>query len=322
MQLPAEKVYFPLEKPLYEVAPQLKSFGSDLGGGDWDTRLFHVNERYAEYRRNKLDCLAENPDKYLGRDRLPAELETKTAFFIFSRLQADYPDFFDWREEAGQWVFVNRITDETIKCTEAGALLTESLPVGNLLDAAVLQISEDIALTSRSADKTSDWLSYINVCAASHWDPREKLGQSFVDVHAPVANNEKLIRAATGLVSAMIDKGPYVRFIWSFVTDKRLNHHPVAPSGWAAAGWRGRSFAADSENPFYLRVERQTTTGFAADDFSLFTIGVAFLPATAVKANPVWRDNLTGAIESMNEAARKYKGVAHCYDELLQYLRP
>ena len=119
----------------------------------------------------------------------------------------------------------------------------------------------------------------------------------------------------------MIHKGPFVRFIWSFVTDKRLNHHPTPPPGADPVIWRGRTFNEFQYTPFYFRIERQVTYGFPEVEASLFTIGVTFLSGHEVRNNPHQRDQLISALESMTPESRVYKGVAGCFDQLIAWLK-
>lgn len=118
----------------------------------------------------------------------------------------------------------------------------------------------------------------------------------------------------------MITKGPFVRFVWSFVTDTRLNHHIIAPEGIDQDEWKGRSFNIESPEPFYFRMERQVTYGFPEIQASLFTIRLHFIPGSEIKADEKMRTQLLSALYSMTPESRVYKGVAHCFEPLTQYL--
>lgn len=319
--LESEQTYFPLEKPLYEVTPSLRSLGFDFGLREWNHRLLHMNDRFRRFWQNKLTCRQENAAKYTGEKDLNPSVKVRVASFICHKLSEDYPVFFSFEKQNNEFFFKHKLLEANIRFRQDGTLVENGFPCDDLLDAVVLGISEDVAITQRNSQTKQDWLSYVNVCSPSHWDPIQKLGKNFAQVHAPVANNEKLIKAANSLVTAMIEKGPYARFIWSFVTDTRLNHHPIPPIGQEEKAWRGRSFKQDAQTPFWLRIERQTTTGFPELSCSLFTIGVSFIPCHDILANDDHLHKLIGALESMNNAGRQYKGVASCYEELLGYLK-
>ena len=130
-----------------------------------------------------------------------------------------------------------------------------------------------------------------------------------------------MLRTSNAIVDAMIHKGPFVRFVWSFVTDTRLNHHPEAPPGVDPVFWKGRSFDANKEEPFYLRVERQVVYGLPEISSSVFTIRLSFWRASEICADPLKRQMLLGALESMTPESRQYKGVASCFDPLTKMLR-
>jgi hypothetical protein len=119
----------------------------------------------------------------------------------------------------------------------------------------------------------------------------------------------------------MVEKGPYVRFVWGFATDSRLNHHPEPPPGEDPGVWRGRSFHPDRpESPFTLRVERQVLLGLPELSASLFAIRVLFIPGERVRARPEWRELLLGALRSMTPESRSYKGLDGSFDEVVAWL--
>lgn len=315
-------IYFPIDRPLYEVGPGLKPLGFDFGQGAFDSQVFQLDSEWSIARENKVSCLLENPNKYILRHEFPQKTEQAVFKTILGRLLAENSDEFTFDEKRGH-LFCHRSKDEIVFTPEGQLiqLVSQTPWPKNLtaLDALILQVQEDLAITRRT-DPETDFLAYLNLCSASHWSPAEKIGKNFGQVHAPIPGNDKLVKASKNLVEAMIHKGPFVRFVWSFVTDTRLNHHPEPPPGIDPAVWKGRSFDNTQKSPFFLRVERQTTWGIPNEQASIFTIRVSFIPGTDVKANPDWREKMKGALQSMAPQSKQYKGVAHCFDELIGFL--
>lgn len=316
--------YFPLEKGLYEVAPGLRSLGTDFGNGAQDGRVFQIDDQFPLYRKNMDECRKERLAKYVCTADFPLEYEEAVARFMARRLGAEYPEFFHWEEDKGASALHCRHTGETLRFDAKMRLLETSpkpeTPYISAFDALSCQVQEDIAITSRRADK-GDWLSALHLTTPSHWSAEDKIGRSFIDVHTSIPHIEKINKASASLIDAMIHKGPYVRFIWSFVTDQRLNHHPEAPPGWDPAVWKGRSFQKDHpDSPFHLRIERQVTWGLPEIESSFFTIRVSFIHGKEVWSNPKENRLLRSALASMSPASRVYKGVAHCYDDLVAWL--
>lgn len=314
--LPPPARYFPLEKGLYEVVPGLYKLGFDFGNGAADARLFQIDEQFPLYRENKLACRKERLAKYVCEADFSAEKSEVVCRFIADRLHGEYPDLFRW--DGG--VFTSALTQETFRFDENMRLLPGT-PYANAFDALCSQLQEDIAVVSRRPDK-SNWLSALHLCSPSHWAAEDKIGKDFKFIHGPVPHFEKLNKASDGLVEAMIHKGPYVRFIWSFVTDQRLNHHTEAPPGWDPVKWKGRIFHPENpDNPFHFRVERQVIHGLPEVESALFGIRVSFLSGQEVRNSPEKNRLLRSALFSMSPEARVYKGVAHCFDELVAWLR-
>lgn len=316
--------YFPIEKGEYVVAPGLRPLGFDFGNGDFDQKVFHLSSKFQNYRKNKLECRAERLSKYFCMQDLSNERISVLAQFLIEQFTKEYPEVFSFKERVLECAHTGDriIVDENYSLI--GFYSTEAIipRVEHVLDALALQVEEDIALVCRflGKEKTQDHLGMLHLCSPSHWAAEDKIGMNFFDIHVPIPGIEKINRVADRLVETMVHKGPYVRFIWSFVTDQRLNHHPTPPPGIDPVAWKGRSFNNEAAIPFYFRIERQVTWGFPHVEASLFTIGVTFMSGAHVKANPYQRDQLISALKSMSPESRVYKGVAGCFDELIAWL--
>jgi hypothetical protein len=324
-KLPVPARYFPLDKGVYEVAPNLRSFGMDFGNGAQDQKVFQFDSQFGMFRKNKLDCRAERLGKYFCTHRLSAELEAGVCDFIANRLILDWPDLFKLELKADRKFLHCSLTEEILVFDNSWnwieAIDSQVKPIYvSGIDALCSQIQEDIALTSRTEQEEEGWLSALHLCSPSHWAPESKIGKSFSAVHAPIAGVEKMNRSAAQLVDGSIRKGPYVRFVWGFGTDKRLNHHPEPAPGFEPGLWRGRSFQKESEqSPFILRLERQLIYGLAAFNAYFFAIHVYFIDGQEIRANEKEKGLLRSALLSMNSANLEYKGLSECLQDVIDW---
>jgi hypothetical protein len=322
--LPKSARYFPIEKGVYEVAPGLKSLGTPMGNGAADSKMFQLDENFPIYRANKLAGRQERLSKYFVTHDYSADVSTAVNRFLVRRLCEESPEWFSWQERQDGGVLVCGLTNEAIELDSSYELKSVHGPAyACALDALCSQFQEDLAICSKRADGF-DWLSALHLFSPSHWAAEDKIGKTFFQVHAPIPGIEKINRSAAALVDAMIYKGPYVRFVWGFGTDDRLNHHPHAPPGWDAAEWKGRSFrpeaVAEGKSPFILRYERQVIHGLPEVSAAVFTIRVYFMGGEEIRRNPRERELLRSGLLSMNEESRGYKGVAQCMDQVIAWL--
>lgn len=322
-KLPAPARYFPLEKGVYEVAPGLRTLGMPFGNGDADSRVFQLDREFESYRANKLACRSERLGKYHCVRDLSPEVSAAAAWFLVEKYCGEYPDFF--RYSPIERKLVCRLTGEELTFDSEMRLIGidspdfVSPPYVSALDALACQVQEDIAVMSGDSGGRN-WLSALHLCSPSHWAAESKIGKDFVEIHLPVAGIEKVNKAAASLFEAMVRKGPYVRFVWGFGTDSRLNHHPEPPPGFAADDWRGRVFKrVEGRSPFVLRVERQTTNGLPEVNASVFTIRVSFIDGEEIRSNVRERELMKSSLLSMNEEQLGYKGLRDSVPEIISW---
>ena len=177
-----------------------------------------------------------------------------------------------------------------------------------------LAFEEDFAVLE-AGGTTLPWLC---VCVPSHWAPEDKLGLPFTAVHAPVADNQALLAAATQLVRLATGGERFERFVWTLTPSGRYDQHPQRH---ARLPWPDlqdpQAFAAQC----FLRSERQTF--FPVPDVpgqAVFTIRVMLQPLPdAVRTGEDAR-RLHGALVSMSEAVLAYKSLAPARERLLAWL--
>lgn len=168
-------------------------------------------------------------------------------------------------------------------------------PTGDFLGVS-MRIPEDLLIHRVSGDR--DWFAAASLCFPSQWDPGEKIGRSWEEIHRPVPMD---LGSSPKIVRAMVHSGPFERFVWSVVHDRRYDFHPGRP----------RSFFVCDSPLVFVKVERQVTVPFG--DFCLFVLRQYIL-------EDYDRDALARAIEGMSPEQRKYKGLEEP-EGLLEWLR-
>ena len=301
--------YTPWTKGVYEVAPELRPFGTDFGNGEADRRLFQIDEEFERYQHNKRHALRERRGKYVRAWRLSHEVEAAVIDLIVSRLILEYPESF-----SGGWEGDTRVLESDGRRWVLPATGPET--DSPALDLLARLVPEDLAVV-RTLDH-EDWVAYLHLCSPSHWAAEEKIGRSFFSVHEPIPGFERVNAAAPGILDAMVNKGPFVRFVWGVESDDRLNHHPVPPPGHDPAEWDGRDF---SHGRFWVRTERQVIWGLPAVGAALFTIRVGFVPDHLILADEDLRSSLRQAIEGMSDPALQYKGIDRGKQKLLDLMQ-
>ena len=325
--LPVPARYFPLEKGVYEVAPGLRTLGTSLGNGEKDSLVFQLDQEFPAYRDNKLKCRAERLGKYYQTHDFSEAVNQAVICFMVERLAQEHSKFFEITlEPSGITQLLCHLTGEKLcfdkqwNPTQITGPSGSPAPYVSAYDALCSQVQEDMAVLCSNSER-AEWLAAIHLCSPSHWAAEDKIGKNFFQIHAPVAGIEKMNRSAPSLVDAMINKGPYVRFVWGFATDRQLNHHPVPPPGVPMEKWRGRSFnAAATQSPFTLRVERQVIYGLPAVNASIFTVRVYFIDGNDIRANPTERAQLRSSLLSMTPEHRIYKGLDKSMNEIIDWL--
>ena len=175
-----------------------------------------------------------------------------------------------------------------------------------------LAFAEDLAIV----DGVRATVPWIAACLPSHWDPAEKVGRHFAAVHAPVADNALLLRAAEPLMRMVCGPDRWERFVWNVTRHPRLHAHPVHvdPAPWAAGAFDGADPRA------WFRSEHQTFLPLPAMRQAVFTIGVDCRPLTLAIDNAAKARRLHDAIASMNADVLAYRSLAPAREALLDWL--
>ena len=196
---------------------------------------------------------------------------------------------------------------------EVGALLATLPRPWRRAALLALAFAEDFAVVD-GATGTLPWLA---VALPSMWAPEEKIGRSFGDAHAPVADNRLIVGAAPQLVKLVTSAEPWERFVWTLTAHPRLHGHPqrVDPARWAA-GLDDDQLAAQT----WWRTERQTFIPVPGMRQSVFTILVNVAPLGTAISQPARAARVHDALASMSDAVLAYRGLTSARPALLRWL--
>ncbi len=321
----APPVYRPFLNGRYEVSAGLFRFGQPIPwrqDGAGETHTFALDREYPRFVRSKAAAHRRALHEYAGEAGLTPELREAALTHVARTLAADSAGALHWdgrtfRNDHLGWAARLDLRWGGIEHLERfaaphAALVEDLTPVG-ALDFLGLNAPEDLAVIARGDG--GDWLAATHVLSPQHWDPRDKLGRDFVAVHAPVAGSGPMNATAPRLVDAVITRGPFIRFAWGISMGDRLDHHPAAPPD-------ADRHAATRFHPggAFLRVERQTLTGFPAAGGALFTIRPSTTPLTQAVQTPEHAARLAQALRSMTPDQVRYKGLQTLLPDVLAWL--
>jgi len=200
---------------------------------------------------------------------------------------------------------------EAIHHADAAATLQGLPPPWRAAGLLSLALHADFAVV----DGTRGTLPWMAVCLPSHWDPVEKVGRHFTEVHAPVADNATLLAAGAHLMGLVCETQRWERFVWTLTPNPAYDHHPRrrVPTAWPA---EARAVAACA----HLRTERQTFIPLPEHRQAVFTIHVEVQPLAQVLTRADEAQRLHDALASMSDAVLAYRGLTAARPALLHWL--
>lgn len=315
--LPAPPLYFPLRHGRYDIAPGLTKLGRDFGAGAADGKVFQLDNRFDRYRKDKLAARATAYDVYICTSDYADDVAAEINAFIVNRLATEHSEHFRIERSGDTVSFFSALTGETLRFDQrmnyrgVSDSPADRPPYATGLDALACQVQEDLAVLSTDATIGRHWISALHICFPNGWAPREKIGGTFAEVHAPVAGMAEMNRRGNEFAAVMIQAvHPLVRWAWGVTFDDRLDHHPA----------RGRTPFDPADPCGFLRVERQTVAGFPARGAAVFTIRTYLYPLSRLRSRSDFRDPLLTALRSMPVESLRYKGLGDDADRLIAWL--
>ncbi|UBV41565.1 DUF3445 domain-containing protein [Deinococcus taeanensis] len=285
---------------------------------------FTLDDTYPAFIASKAAAHQRAPHQYMGEAALTPNLREAALTHVACTLATNSAGLITWdghtlRNGLLGWQATLHprwnALDHLQRFPAPHAHLVQHLTPLHALDFLGLNMQEDLALIARDPHTQADWLAATHVLSPQHWDPRDKLGRNFTHVHAPIPGSAPMNATAPRLMDAVIDRGPFIRFAWGLSMTDRLDHHPAAPPD----ADRHPHTRFDPHHA-YLRVERQTLTGFPDAHGALFTIRPLTHPLTQAVQTPHHAHALATAIRSMTPQQTEYKGLTHLQDDLLRWL--
>ena len=274
----------------------------------------------ARHQREKLAVLSAFPTLALqcapGFDPGPA------LHALAAQAAAEHPQAWAWDGRCAQARWLGAaVADGEVQQRAAGRFglgdeiarcLRPLPPAWRLPGLLSLAFAEDFAIVD-AGDGSIAWLA---VALPSHWAPEDKVGRSFAEVHAPVADNALLLQAAGALVKLVTGAERWERFVWNVSGHPRLHAHPahVDPQRWPA------DIAATLPDGAWWRTERHTFIPLPGRGQAVFTIAVETCPLAQAVAGPGRAARLHDALASMSPAVLAYRSLAPVRAPLLHWL--
>lgn len=266
--------YFPVEPGPLHMRARLRRFPVDCGNGICDACHFIVDEEAARYRAAKQT--PARPGGPAPRARWSMRDDTPARAAALDAVQA--------------WVAA------TLAVEAPGVVLPAGVDRRAWWWALSAAVQEDLVVMHRGPAAGEPILMHVSFPSA--WRPEAVAEADFQGIHGPVPGFVDTAAQAVSMFDSMVERGPYVRFVWALVADDVLDHHPDEGGarrwGPGCDGW--------------LRVERQITVPFPAVGASLFIIRTFVTPFAALGGEE--RAVIAAAVEAMPETVRRYKGMA------------
>jgi hypothetical protein len=261
----AKARYFPVSARPLKMAAGLARFGADFGQGEQDRRFFQRDHERPEYLRHKR--IAPPERHVMPLDSQDHAVRSAALAWMHATLAQEAPDMLDdARRDAGA-------RDE--------------------FDALARAIQEDFCVLSAGREFAGR-VSVLDVRFPSGWRPDRLANADFLGIHQPVPGFPGGAAAAQSMVKSMVERGPFVRFLWTLSPDDQLDHHPDA----GGASW-------DDPRGVWLRVERQVTVPLPAVQASVFLIRTYRYAARELTQEQ--RARLLTALERTSREVRTYK---------------
>jgi hypothetical protein len=270
--------FFPVDDAAFRMRAGLLRFPTDLGNGVADERAFVADPQWAEYVAAKH---TPGPTGAVPILRTALSQEAEDAAVLAA---------------AWSWLCA-QVERDVAPLAPTVAPLDPREPAAwrSLMGA----LQEDIVVVRR-LPSGGDRVVAQSVSFPAGWRPERIVGAPFSAIHAPVPEFASDARASASMIAAMVERGPYVRFVWTISPDASLDHHPDEGQlgAWATAAPRQVRF----------RMERQISIPLREVDAAVFVIRT--LQRSIDELDAAQRARIAAAIGSMSPAVRGYKGFS------------
>ena len=185
------------------------------------------------------------------------------------------------------------------------------------LDWVGRQVQEDLLLMDGNSAGCP--LVAGQLCFANRWSLEEKLGRSFLDIHAPVPGfGEQIGRSSNLLLERLKADRPVWRYNWSLVLGGELD---LSTKRYAAVQAQMPPVtAANCGEVCFFRTERQTLARLPLTGAVLFTVHTYRTPLRSLASDPAWAQRFLEVLDGASPALLGYKGVVSIERALREYL--
>jgi len=246
--------------------------------------------------------------KELGRevlDALPSSNATQKEFLklLLEHIQLHHRDTFTVSENG----VLNRINKKFYSIDNFS---------NNPLELVSYLAADDFCLLEEDGGDYK--LVAASVCAPTWWSLQEKMGEPLVSIHKPILNlEEKIGRMIRHFLKNLKVNECYQRSNWFLFASKELC---VFPNSFDFYSEMNGIDEGNIETSLYLRSERQTFRKLKNSNAIVFGIKVYVEPISVVKDHPAIAEDLTVALNTMNEEQKQGLGITYVEKPLKKYL--
>lgn len=254
----------------------------------------------------KRSLLERFPGEYYrgGPQLLGAQWEVLE--LVLEDLTGHYPEHFRLERRDAVVAWRNNLLDETHTFTYGDEATLPLEP----LDWVGRQVQEDLVLVNADPDA-----AFVGgqLCFPNGWDLPDRLGKSFMDVHARTPQTTMpSVNAGVRLLSAMKPGKTVWRTSWNFKLTDQLDlstkHKPAYKADFAARAPLLSAEAAGRE--IYVRVERQTFTRLRWSSHVLFGIHTYNSSLADEAADPERAGRILSVVRGTPEDVKRYKAIS------------
>jgi hypothetical protein len=299
---------------LAETAHRLAVAARPLGDGP----LIEVDlEEYASELALKQQLLQELPGYYFAAHPHSEAAQWEALALILRDLCAHNSDLFSLSSDGPTWTWCNRLLGTTTHFCLGDR---DALPLAPL-DWVGREVQEDLLLLDGSSDGDGAFhLVAGQLCFANRWSLAEKMGRSFLEIHAPVPGFAEQIGRSSNLLLERLKSGrPVWRYNWSLVCSSQLDlstrvFASMLPLQEAVT-------VANCGETCFVRTERQTLARLPQTGAVLFTVHTYRTPIAALVRDREWTQRFLSVLDSAAPELLAYKGVTPVEHHLRQYLQ-
>lgn len=303
--------YFPLKDGLKPSSVGLKRLPA-YGDPQKDCR-FQFDSLFHRYRASKIRARNERLSKYYQNSGAVDPQPVLAS--LVDELTTVYPNYFSFDGS----LLKCYLTGNELRLDDRYRLVDQKtdleIPYVDAFDAIAMQVSEDLIL--HSVDGTRDFSSIVHLFHPNGWSAESSVGQSFASLHQGVPKINRVIPNPTQMVLSLI-RAPHVLeriAAISFRTDTILNRHPEQPDSQ-----RHRPFDLVDNPCLFMRLERQTVTGFPQISSFLFTIKTYFVDCDQAGRDDLKHECIRAVFEQNDPNAFSHKFINENRAQVLAWL--